>query len=245
MGMFNECIKPFDHPRSVGFSSAGRAGLGAQRLDHLQPPAAVPRTAPLLPRPRSARPGLLSQLPLPLLPVQARSVLRLGSKWMWESRLRAGDLGEAFGARSVQRPLEDESGGGPRPTPSSCPSRGGRRSIRAPPQSLVGDRRGHGRDLLPWRKSLLKERICVWNKVVHLLAFCCMASIYQTRRICLLSPEPGAVCRAQSTYIFPDAAGAQVQRHLGGGASQRAEEQRTAKPWLRDRNMLPGNIITL
>lgn len=22
--MFNECIKPFDHPRSVGFSSAGR-----------------------------------------------------------------------------------------------------------------------------------------------------------------------------------------------------------------------------
>lgn len=24
MGMFNECIKPFDHPRSVGFSSAGR-----------------------------------------------------------------------------------------------------------------------------------------------------------------------------------------------------------------------------
>lgn len=23
-GMFNECIKPFDHPRSVGFSSAGR-----------------------------------------------------------------------------------------------------------------------------------------------------------------------------------------------------------------------------
>lgn len=120
-----------------------RAGLGAQRLDHLQPPEAVRRTAPLLPRPRSARPGLLSQLPLPLLPVQARSVLRLGSKWMWESRLRAGDLGEAFGARSVQRPLEDESGGGPRPTPSSCRSRRGRRSIRAPPQSLVGDKRGH------------------------------------------------------------------------------------------------------
>lgn len=23
-GMFNECIKPFDHPRSAGFSSAGR-----------------------------------------------------------------------------------------------------------------------------------------------------------------------------------------------------------------------------
>lgn len=23
-GMFNECIKPFDHPRLVGFSSAGR-----------------------------------------------------------------------------------------------------------------------------------------------------------------------------------------------------------------------------
>lgn len=71
-------------------------------------------------------------------------MLRLGSQWMWESRLRAGDLGEAFGARSVQRPLEDESGGGPRPTPSSCPSRGGG-SIRAPPRSLVGDKRGHGR----------------------------------------------------------------------------------------------------
>lgn len=32
-------------------------------------------------------------------------------------------------------------------------------------------------DLLPERKSLLKERICVWNKVMHLLAFCCTASI--------------------------------------------------------------------
>lgn len=121
-----------------------RAGLGAERHNPLQPPEAVPRRAPLLPRPLSARPCLLPQLPLPLLfrPVHCLDFPKNGCG---RTGSGAGDLGEASGTWSIQRPLEGESGGAPPPTPapvSACPAAAGVSGLH---QSLVGDKRGHGR----------------------------------------------------------------------------------------------------
>ncbi|CAD7691563.1 unnamed protein product [Nyctereutes procyonoides] len=196
MGMFNECIKPFDHPRSVGFSSAGRLH---GHLQHRSGPR--PWARPVLPRPLGARPGLLARLALPLLPAQACARFRLSKKWLRESRLAQVTWGGPRGRRR-RRGRTAPSGGDSGRGPGSRAACGARRWGRG----CLGLWWGSKGDAAE-RKSLLKERICVWNKVMHLLAFCCTASIYQTRRI-------------RFTYIFSNAASAQVQRHPELGGSQ-------------------------